>query len=126
MAQNYITINGVKIKQPDEGLGYSFETTYTSDSTRVQSGAMHATPMFTVESFSYAASYLTIAEMHAILQKVAKGGNFTLHYFSPYYGQWRDDTFYVGKGSLEIGRLTEDGEYFDSLSFNMVGVNPIA
>lgn len=125
MAQNYITINGVKIKQPDEGLGYSFETTYTSDSTRVQSGAMHATPMFTVESFSYAASYLTIAEMHAILQKVAKGGNFTLHYFSPYYGQWRDDTFYVGKGSLEIGRLTEDGEYFDSLSFNMVGVNPI-
>ena len=125
MAQNYITINGVKIKQPDEGLGYSFETTYTSDSTRVQSGAMHATPMFTVESFSYAASYLTIAEMQAILQKVAKGGNFTLHYFSPYYGQWRDDTFYVGKGSLEIGRLTEDGEYFDSLSFNVVGVNPI-
>lgn len=125
MAQNYITINGVKIKQPDEGLGYSFETTYTSDSTRVQSGAMHATPMFTVESFSYAASYLTIAEMQAILQKVAKGGTFTLHYFSPYYGQWRDDTFYVGKGSLEIGRLTEGGEYFDSLSFNMVGVNPI-
>lgn len=126
MAQNYITINGVKIKQPDEGLGYSFETTYTSDSTRVQSGSMHATPMFTVESFSYAASYLTIAEMQTILQKVAKGGSFTLHYFSPYYGQWRDDTFYVGKGSLEIGRLTEDGEYFDSLSFNMVGVNPIA
>lgn len=125
MAQNYITINSVKIKQPDEGLGYSFETTYTSDSTRVQSGAMYATPMFTVESFSYAASYLTIAEMQTILQKVAKGGNFTLHYFSPYYGQWRDDTFYVGKGSLEIGRLTEGGEYFDSLSFNMVGVNPI-
>ena len=125
MAQNYITINGVKIKQPDEGLGYSFETTYTSDSTRVQSGSIHATPMFTVESFSYAASYLTIAEMQTILQKVAKGGNFTLHYFSPYYGQWRDDTFYVGKGSLEIGRLTEGGEYFDSLSFNMVGVNPI-
>lgn len=125
MAQNYITINGVKIKQPDEGLGYSFETTYTSDSTRVQSGAMHATPMFTVESFSYAASDLTIAEMQTILQKVAKGGDFTLHYFSPYYGQWRDDTFYIGKGSLEIGRLTEGGEYFDSLSFNMVGVNPI-
>ena len=99
MAQNYITINSVKIKQPDEGLGYSFETTYTSDSTRVQSGTMHATPMFTVESFSYAASYLTKEEMQTILQKVAKGGNFTLH---------------------------EDGEIFDSLSFNMVGVNPIA
>lgn len=125
MAQNYIKINSTKIKQPDEGLGYSFETTYTSDSTRVQSGAMHATPMFTVESFSYTASDLTVAEMQTILQMVAKGGNFTLHYFSPYYGQWRDDTFYVGKGSLEIGRLTESGEYFDSLSFNMVGVNPI-
>ena len=125
MAQNYITINGVKIKQPDEGLGYSFETTYTSDSTRVQSGSMHATPMFTVESFSYEASYLTISEMQTILQKVAKGDSFTLHYFSPYYGQWRDDIFYVGKGSLAIGRLTEDGEYYDSLSFNMVGVNPI-
>ncbi len=126
MAQNYITINSVKIKQPDEGLGHSFETTYTSDSTRVQSGAMHATPMFTVESFSYAASNLSKTEMQTILQKVAKGGSFTLHYFSPYYGQWRDDTFYVGKGSLEIGRLNEDGEIFDSLSFNMVGVNPIA
>ena len=123
--QDYIKIGGAKIKQPDEGLGYSFETTYTSDSTRVQSGTMHATPMFTVESFSYAASDLTISEMRAILQKVAKGGNFTMHYFSPYYGAWRDDTFYVGKGSLAIGRLNESGEYFDSLSFNIVGVNPI-
>ena len=87
---------------------------------------MHATPMFTVESFSYAASNLSKTEMQTILQKIAKGGSFTLHYFSPYYGQWRDDTFYVGKGSLEIGRLNEDGEIFDSLSFNMVGVNPIA
>lgn len=125
MAQEYIKINDVKIKQPDTGLGYSFETTYTSDSTRVQSGAMHATPMFTVESFSYAASYLSVPEMQTILQQIAKGGNFTLHYFSPYYGAWRDDSFYVGKGSLEIGRLNEGGEFFDSLSFNMVGVNPI-
>lgn len=123
--QDYIKINGEKIKQPDEGLGYSFETTYTSDSTRVQSGTMHATPMFTVESFSYAASDLTVSEMQSILQKVAKGGNFTMHYFSPYYGAWRDDAFYVGKGSLAIGRLNENGEYFDSLSFNIVGVNPI-
>ena len=125
MAQEYIKINDVKIRQPDTGLGYSFETTYTSDSTRVQTGAMRATPMFTVESFSYAASNLTTEEMRTVLQQIAKGVNFTLRYFSPYYGTWRSDAFYVGKGSRNIGRLNEDGETFDSLSFNMIGVNPI-
>ena len=126
MAQNYIKINNTVIRQPDEGLGFDFETTYTEDSTRVQSGVLHATPMFTVESFSYSASTLTVAEAKTILQLVAKGKTFTLHYFSPYYGAWRDDKFYVGKGSLEIGRLNESGERIDGLSFNMIGVNPIA
>lgn len=126
MAQNYIKINNMLIRQPDEGLGFDFETTYTEDSTRVQSGVLHATPMFTVESFSYSASTLTVAEAKTILQLVAKGKTFTLHYFSPYYGTWRDDKFYVGKGSLEIGRLNESGERIDGLSFNMIGVNPIA
>lgn len=126
MAQNYIKINNTVIRQPDEGLGFDFETTYTEDSTRVQSGVLHATPMFTVESFSYSASTLTVAEAKTILQLVAKGKTFTLHYFSPYYGTWRDDKFYVGKGSLEIGRLNESGERIDGLSFNMIGVNPIA
>lgn len=125
MAQDYIKINNTKIRQPDEGLGYDFETKYTEDTTRVQSGVLHLSAMFTVEAFSYTASYLTVDEMRTILQKVAKGRRFTLHYFSPYYGTWRDDLFYVGKGSLSIGRLNEATERFDSLSFNMVGVNPI-
>ena len=125
MAQDYIKINGTQICQPDEGLGYDFETTYSEDSIRVQSGVLHATPLFTVEAFSYSASYLTVAEMKTILQAVAKGATFTLHYFSPYYGTWRDDEFYVGKGSLSVGRLNESGEIYDSLSFNMIGVNPI-
>lgn len=123
--QDYIRMNNVKIRQPDEGLGFEFETTYTEDSTRVQSGVGHFTPMFTVESFSYEASGVTVAEMKTILQIVAKGDYFTLHYFSPYYGAWRDDTFYVGKGSLDIGTLRADEELYDSLSFNMIGVNPI-
>lgn len=123
--QDYIKMNGITIRQPDEGLGFNFETTYTEDSTRVQSGEGHFTPMFTAESFSYAASWLTVEEMKTILQIVAKGGNFTLHYFSPYYGAWRDAPFYVGQGSLSIGRLNEAKEQFDSLSFNMIGVNPI-
>lgn len=123
--QDYIRMNNEKIRQPDEGLGFEFETTYTEDSTRVQSGVGHFTPMFTVESFSYEAAGVTIAEMKTILQIVAKGKYFTLHYFSPYYGAWRDDTFYVGKGSLAIGTLRADEELYDSLSFNMIGVNPI-
>lgn len=125
MAQEYVKINGKKIKQPDAGLGYDFETTYTEDSTRVKSGTGHFTSLFTVESLSYEASLLTVSEMKEILQEVAKGNSFPLHYFSPYYGTWRDDEFYVGKGSLSIGALNEGGELYDSLSFNMIGVNPI-
>ena len=123
--QELIKINGTAIKQPDEGLGYGFETTYTSDSTRVQSGEGHFTPIYTVETFNYKASYLTTEEVKTILQAVAKGGVFTLHYFSPYYGQWRDASFYVKRGSLKVGRLAEDQELFDELYFSMQGVNPV-
>lgn len=125
MAQDYITIGGVQIRQPDEGLGYSFETTYSEDTTRTQTGRLVTSPMFTVEAFSYEASFLTKAEVKTILQLVAKGKPFDLHYFSPYYGAWRTDKFYVGKGDLEIGRLNAKTELFDSLSFNMIGVTPI-
>ncbi len=123
--QEYVKFNDIKVKQPDKGLGYGFETTYTPDSTRTQDGKGHFTPMFTNESFSYTASWLTRQEMSQILQIVAKGNNFKLHYLSPYYGQWRDDMFYVGKGSLSIGRWNEGKEIYESLSFNMIGVNPI-
>ena len=125
MAQEVIKLNGEVILQPDEGLGYDFETTYTEDSTRVMSGRLHATAMFTVESFSYQATDVALGEMKQILQIIARGKPFTLHYFSPYYGAWRDDSFYVGKGSLSIGRLNTERERFESLSFNMIGVNPI-
>ncbi len=123
--QDVIKMNGKTILQPDEGLGYDFETTYTDDSTRVQSGVLHASAMFTVEAFSYEATWVGLEDMKTILQIVAKGKPFTLHYFSPYYGTWRDGRFYVGKGSLEIGRLNTAEERFDSLSFNMIGVNPL-
>lgn len=125
MAQEYITMNGIRIKQPLENMAYNFETTYTADTTRVQSGALHATSMFTVEQLGYEAKNLSIYEMSQILQIIAKGNSFQLHYFSPYYGQWRTAPFYVGQGSLKIGQLKENGEVFESLSFNMTGVNPI-
>ena len=71
--QEYIKLNGVLIRQPDEGLGYEFETTYTEDTTRTMDGTLYSGAMFTVESFSYEASWLTQEEMSAILQIVAKG-----------------------------------------------------
>lgn len=126
MASNRIMINNQVIKQPDEGLGYNFETTYTEDSGRVMSGAAHVTPLFTVEQFSYSATNLTITEMSRILQLIAKGRKFTMFYPSPYYGAWREDTFYVGRGSLEIGTWNDETQLFSSLSFNIVGVNPLA
>lgn len=123
--QDTIKINGVNIYQPDSGLKSGFETTFTQDSGRVQSGVMHATPMFTVEQFSYVATDIPVEESSKILQMIVHGNPFTLHYFSPYYGTWRDDSFRIGKGSLDIGSLKEEEEKLNSLSFNMTGDNPI-
>lgn len=125
MAQDKIKINGITIRQPDEGLGYDFETTYDESAQRAQNGKLKASRLFTVEALSYTASNLTLDEMKTILQQVAKGSSFTLHYFSPYYGAWRDGKFYVGRGNLSIGRLIEGGEVYESLSIQMTGVNPI-
>lgn len=123
--QNKIKINGIEIWQPDEGLQNSFETTYSEDSTRVQSGVAHFTPLFTVEQYGYTATHIPTTEASVILQQIAKGNAFTLHYFSPIYGIWRNDLFRVGKGQCSIGSLEENGEYLSSLSFNMTGENPI-
>lgn len=123
--QDTIKINGIEIYQPDEGLQASFETTYTADSARVQSGVMHATPMFTVEQFSYTATDIPIKDAKFIIQQIIKGNSFKLHYFSPYYGIWRDDMFRVGKGQYAIGTLKADEEKLSSLSFNMTGDNPL-
>ena len=123
--QDTIKINGIEIFQPDAGLQASFETTYTSDSTRVQSGVMHATPMFTVEQFSYTATDIPLEDAKVIIQQIIKGNPFTLHYLSIYYGAWRDDIFRVGKGQYSIGKLVEGGERLESLSFNMTGDNPL-
>ena len=113
------------VLRPDGGLKHSFEATYSSDSTRSQDGIGHFTPIFTVESFGYKETGMSKAKMSAILQAVASGQSFTFHYYSPFYGTWRNDTFYVGKGSLAIGQLAENEEYFESLEFNIIGVNPV-
>lgn len=121
-----IKINGELIYQPDaNGLAYNFETTYTEDSTRTQDGKGHFTPMFTVEQLGYSATHVPVEEASKILKNVAKGNRFQLTYFSAYYGTWRTDTFYVGKGQMSVGMLTDNDKFLSSLSFNMTGVNPI-
>lgn len=126
MAQEYITFNGTKIKQPDSGsLTNDWSTTYTDDSDRSIVGNAYVTPLFTYEAFGYEASNLTKEEMKEILQIVGKGFPFTMHYMSSYYGEWRDDEFYVGKGSMTIGSWKQEEETWDNLSFNIICINPI-
>lgn len=120
-----VKINGIEIFQPDENMGCSFQTTYSEDSTRVQNGTVHLTPMFTVEQISYSATDIPVDKAAEILQQIIKGQKFTLHYFSLYYNAWRDAEFYVGQGQFNIGCLSEDNMHLDSLSFNMTGVNPL-
>ena len=119
-----IQINGVQIWQPDEGIQYNFETTYSEDTQRVITGVLVETPLFTVEQLGYEATNIPICAASAILQMVV-GKRFSLTYFSLYYGTWRTDTFYVGKGGANIGRLNPEDMILESLSFNMQGVNPI-
>ena len=124
--QDLIRINGVDIFQPDEGLSYAFESTYTEDSTRLQTGTANFVPLFTVEQLNYTATDIPMEEATKILQMIAKGNDFTLHYFSVYYGGWRDGKFRVGKSnSISIGSLEENNEKLSSLSFNMTGDNPL-
>lgn len=123
--QETIKINGIEIFQPDEGLNYNFETTYSSDSTRVQSGQAHFTPLFTVEQLGYTATDIPVADAKKIIEQIIKGHAFTLHYYSVYYGTWRDAKFRVGKGQFAIGSLKAGEEKLTSLSFNMTGEEPL-
>lgn len=113
------------IKQPDESMGFSLETTYTFDSGRVKSGVNTVKPMFTVEQYSYKATDVTANEAKQILSFIGKGHKFQMHYFSVYHGAWRTDWFYVGTSSLNIKRLKENQELMEEISFNITGVNPL-
>lgn len=123
--QERMRINGVDIWQPDKGLQYKTETTFTEDSVRAMNGVLYETPMFTVEQLGYVATNVRQPEVTKILQMIDKAQRFTLHYFSMHYGAWRDGVFYVGKGQYSVGSWETGGEYVESLSFNMTGVNPL-
>nr|WP_296083891.1 hypothetical protein [uncultured Blautia sp.] len=126
MKQEKLLFNEIEIKQPDSGsLGVAFDTTYTDDSGRNMSGVAFVSPLFTSEAYSYEATDLTLQEMSQILQIVAKGNKFKCRYLSAYYGKWRTDEFYVGRGSLNVGSWKIEEEVYDKLTFNLIGVNPL-
>lgn len=125
--QRYILIDGYKIKQPDS-FTPNWATTYTEDSERTMAGKAYLEPMFTNESYSYEASDLTADEAKNLLQRILpKRGkpNFNMTYYSWYYGEWRTDKFYVSQGSMNIKSLRDNYEALESISFDIIGVNPI-
>lgn len=119
------TGDGIEIAQPDKGLGFNYETTYTEDSGRIQSGKAIVAPMFTVKSYSYSKAHPTTDEVARILNYIANGNKFEMYAFNPKTNSWGWDVYYVGQGSMSIGYLSEDGGHYDDFSFNAVGVNPI-
>lgn len=124
MAQEKIKINGVEIWQPDEELAWNYETTYTPDSTRVQSGEGHFTEMFTTESFGYTSSGMPAAEWAKISQMIV-GKKYDLYAWNPHFGKWMTMRCYTGQGSLNVKTLEVGNERFSSVSFNMVDLIPL-
>ncbi len=119
------TGDGVEIAQPEQGMGFNYETTYTEDSGRVQSGKAIVTPIFTVKSYTYTRAHPTVAEVAQILTYIIGGGKYEMYAFDPKTGTWGWDVYYTGRGDMSIGYLCPDGGHYDSFSFNAVGVNPI-
>jgi hypothetical protein len=126
MAQNVYLFDGYKPKTPAE-VTPNWETTYSESSGRVLSGEAVLDPLFTVESYSVSFKHLTLEETSRILNIVVPKPSkptFEWTYLSAYYGCWRTDTFYVGKGSQKLKTAKESEERFD-LSFNVIGVNTL-
>jgi hypothetical protein len=127
MAQERFNIDNKTIKQPDE-FSPQWETTFTEATDRTMGGTFYGGALFTVESYAVEFSDLTPAEASTILQAVIPKPSkltYTIHYFSPYYGAWRTDTFYTGKGSLKIKTLKQSEEGIESISFNAIKVDKV-
>lgn len=123
--QNYLSFNGVVVKQPDEG-GYSavLATTSTDDSDRDMSLVMHNTPIGTVEGYDLKWRWLTASEASQILRQVLNKPSFTAHYFDIITGTWRDAEFYASNYNSPAKSLIDGEEYWDELSFNIRSINP--
>lgn len=121
--QNRISVDGWDSVQPST-FDFNYQTTSSEDSQRTMSGKASITPLFTVEAYEVEYENLTAAQTSALLKKIIQRPSkpfFPLHYFSPYYGQWRTGQFYVGEGSLKIKTLEEGEERISTISCSFVG-----
>ena len=126
MAQDYIKINGITIKQPDQD-GYTalLSTTSTEDSDRDMALVMHNTPVGTVEGYNLKWSYPTLTEAAQILQQVVNKPSFVLHYCDIYTGQWKDGLFYAAEYNAPCKCLKNGEECWAELSFDVRSINPL-
>ena len=122
--QEYIMINGVKIKQPDkDGYEVSLATTSTDDSDRDMSLVMHNTPIGTIEGYDLTWSDLSLEEASVILQQVINKSSFTVHYLDILTGAWKDGEFYASNFNAPARSLKDGKECWDKLSFGIRGIN---
>lgn len=123
--QDYIKINDIKIKQPDED-GYTavIATTSTEDSNRDMGLTMHNTPIGSVEGYDLKWTDLTLAEAAQILQQVLNKSSFKVHYLDILTGTWRDGYFYASNYNAPAGTLKEGEECWDELTINIRGIDP--
>lgn len=127
MAQKRIAVDGWNAVQPTS-FDYNFQTTSSEDSGRVMSGRANISPLFTVEAFDVTYEDLTPAQASALLKKIVQRPSkpyFSLYYYSPYYGNWRTDQFYVGEGSLKVRTLKDGEEMMAQISCSFVGRNKL-
>ena len=123
MSQKRIAIDGWNAVQPVT-FEFDFQTTSSKDSGRSMSGKAVISPLFTVEAYNVEYQHLTPAQTSAILQKIVQRPSkpyFSLYHFSPYHGEWRTGSFYVGEGSLKVKTLEENGEDISSISCSFIG-----
>ena len=111
-------------RQPIE-VQFNLATTSTSDSGRNQFGYATNNVLFTVEAYKITFPKLDKTDMSGILQAIKGKPSFKFHYFSPYYGSWRDDYFYVANIESTKVFVKDDYEWINGLTFQITGVNPV-
>lgn len=116
--------NGIPVETPIT-FKPNLATTSTEDSDRTQDLVMHNTPMGTIQSYSFEWGPILPEEAAKIVRQTLNKSSFTLRYLSFISGKWETGQFYASNyspGSLK----TIDGVFkWESLSFNVIGVNPI-
>lgn len=125
MAQNKYSFNGYTPSRQPSAVEFSFATTSTADSGRNQFGVMNNVPMFTAESYKITFDKLYSSDVSSILRNIIGLSFISFHYFSPYYGAWRTDRFYIANTNGNIVSVKEGKEGEKGVSFQLTGINPL-